>query len=206
MSKLTANEQKRKLRQALTQARDALTLQQREQKSGLIRRRFFEYAHAHEPTTFCVYAHYRSEVRTRELIEILLQRGGRVCMPVVVPAAKEIFPVQIESHQADLLPGFRNILEPRPALHEPAALDPGTIDMVIVPGLGFDRAGARLGYGGGYYDRFLQQRAPQAIRVGLAFALQIVEKINTEQHDIPMDAVICEQCIIRPGVYRQIKP
>jgi len=72
---------------------------------------------------------------------------------------------------------------------DPAA-DPATIDVVVVPGLAFTTSGDRLGQGGGWYDRFLASLRPEAIKIGVAFAPQIVESLPVEPHDIRMDVVI----------------
>ena len=63
----------------------------------------------------------------------------------------------------------------------------------MLPGSVFDRAGNRLGYGAGFYDRFLAQEAPRAIRIGLGFSLQLVERLPALAHDIPMNQLITER-------------
>ena len=92
----------------------------------------------------------------------------------------------------DLVPGFMDIPEPT-ASCEP--VDPQEVDLVLVPGVAFDRQGNRLGYGGGYYDRFLQQCA--APRVALAFATQLVDHVPTEPHDLRVHAVVTDEEVIR---------
>lgn len=72
-------------------------------------------------------------------------------------------------------------------------LEPASIDVVIIPGSVFDRQGGRLGYGGGYYDRFLAQAAPQALRVALAYELQLVDAIKLQPHDQLMDWLVTEK-------------
>ncbi len=72
-----------------------------------------------------------------------------------------------------------------------------SLDMVLVPGAAFSRAGARLGLGGGFYDRFLAKRAPQAKRVAIAFSCQIVKNIPLEAHDVMMHRIVTEKEIIR---------
>ncbi len=79
-----------------------------------------------------------------------------------------------------------------PARKEPVATD--EIDLVVVPGLAFDRARNRLGHGKGHYDRFLPRL--RATRIGLAFADQIVDRIAHEAHDVPMDLVVTEEGVI----------
>ena len=69
-------------------------------------------------------------------------------------------------------------------------MTPESFDLVIVPGVAFDRQGGRLGYGKGYYDRFLDQSL--AFRLALAFDFQLLETVPTEMHDVPMDGILTE--------------
>jgi 5-formyltetrahydrofolate cyclo-ligase len=73
------------------------------------------------------------------------------------------------------------------------AVEPTSIDVVVVPGLAFDRRGRRLGYGRGYYDRFLTSLAPHAVTIGVAFDLQVVDEVPHESHDVALDLVITER-------------
>jgi 5-formyltetrahydrofolate cyclo-ligase len=90
----------------------------------------------------------------------------------------------------DAAPGYRGILEPGAHC---ALLDLASIDWVLVPGVAFDRAGRRLGYGGGYYDRLLPQLRPDAHRAAGAFELQLVERVPAAAHDVVMDALVTEK-------------
>jgi 5-formyltetrahydrofolate cyclo-ligase len=80
-------------------------------------------------------------------------------------------------------------------------VDPSAVDVVITPGLAFDRRGHRLGYGGGYYDRYLARLHPAAARVGIAFSVQLVDELPVESVDQPVDVIVTDQEVIRcePG-------
>ena len=137
------------------------------------------------------YVHARSEVRTETLIRELLAGDKTVAVPYC--AGDDLVPWRLDCW-GELAVGAFGILEPRPELREQSgrAVDPGKIDLVCVPGLGFDRAGNRLGSGRGYYDRLLPRLRRDAIKVGLAYECQIVPQVATEPHDVPMDVVITE--------------
>ena len=94
---------------------------------------------------------------------------------------------EVTSPQHDFEPGALGI--PAPAEHLPIIL-PQQLDIVIVPGVAFTRTGARLGYGGGYYDRFIP-RCTQARILALAFPEQLVESIPTEEHDYTIPEILC---------------
>ncbi len=150
-----------------------------------------------EKNRFFIYCSYRSEVETTLLLNNCLLKGKTVAVPLSVPEQSRLLAVAITDPAQDLFSGFRGIPEPIPSLVERRLLSPESIDVVIVPGVVFARPGYRLGYGGGYYDRFLAQSAPQSYRIGLAFSLQLVDDIPVLPHDIPMDMVISEKEVIR---------
>jgi 5-formyltetrahydrofolate cyclo-ligase len=109
-------------------------------------------------------------------------------MPVVVDRQKPL----LARVARNLAPGPYGIPEPGPEVPE---VPLGSIDLVVVPGLAFDRRGARLGQGGGYYDRTLCQTG--ALRVAVAYSEQVVERLHTEAHDLPMNILVTEAEVFR---------
>jgi len=141
------------------------------------------------------YLPIRSEVDTRPLLLTALARGTGVVVPVVRPDVNELTHSWVASLAAeDLEVGTFGTLQPR--LLQPTEV--GVWDLVIVPLLAFDRAGYRLGYGKGFYDRLLTS-AP-ATTVGLAFAAQEAPRIPHEPHDMPLDLIVTEDEVIAAGV------
>ena len=100
---------------------------------------------------------------------------------------------RIEAPAYDIVLGWRGIPEPAPGC---ARVDASDVDWVLVPGVAFDRTGARIGYGGGYYDRLLPMLPPRAARVAGAFSMQIVDEVPSAPHDITMDAVVTEDGVV----------
>ncbi|MBU0482040.1 MAG: 5-formyltetrahydrofolate cyclo-ligase [Proteobacteria bacterium] len=141
------------------------------------------------------YASFRSEVETFRAMKVARERGIRVVLPVSDPLHKTLTPRLIADLEKDLKPGYCSIQEPDAS--RTAEVAAAEIDVVVLPGSAFDLNGGRLGYGGGFYDRFLAADDCRALRVGLGFELQIVEKLPLEIHDQPLDALVTEQ-----GVYR----
>jgi 5-formyltetrahydrofolate cyclo-ligase len=97
---------------------------------------------------------------------------------------------------ADLEPGAWGIPEPRKGL---PAVPPRQIDAVVVPGAAFSVAGARCGYGGGFYDTYLPELRPGTPRVALAFETQIVDALPSAPHDLRVDTIVTETRVIRPS-------
>lgn len=141
----------------------------------------------------CVYCYssFRDEVGTSGIIEESLKQGKRVAAPRVVGRRRmEFFFIK---SRADLRPGAWNIPEPGPWCAK--APLPDEKSLVILPGAAFDRSGARIGYGGGFYDVYLKGN-DRCRKAALAFGVQCVDKIPTEAHDIRADYIITEKELI----------
>ena len=151
--------------------------------SGRIARRILESpAWARASTVHTYVSSLPGEVETLALIGAARDRGKRVLVPVVAGRRKPLRHAEIGDLQ-ELSRGPLGLLQPRiPRFVEPAA------DLVLVPGLVFDRRGFRIGRGGGYYDRFLAGLAGGE-RIGLIYDELFVDRVPTEDHDVAVDAV-----------------
>jgi 5-formyltetrahydrofolate cyclo-ligase len=192
-----------RLRKERLSERDLLEASQRRSKGEQIQTRLLEQQMIAKAKHLFIYVHFRSEVETLALIEHCLARGKTVSVPVTLRKESRLLAVQITDLATQLQPGCFGILEPTEEQIARATIDPTEIDAVLVPGSVFDSLGGRLGYGGGYYDRFLTQDAPQARRIGLAYALQMVEQVPMEVHDQYMDMIITETQIYECGKMRE---
>lgn len=157
-----------------------------------------EYAAAR---TVMFYVDVRSEVRTRHSLPAALQTGKRIVVPYCVNNELELFHL---TDMEELAVGMYKILEPRPELRglPEKRVDVRELDLIMVPGVAFDRTGARMGHGFGYYDKLLQHARPETPLVALAFECQLFPKIPTQAHDIFMDKIITEKAVY-PGRGRQ---
>ncbi len=184
-----------KLRKQTLARRDALAPALQHEKSLRIGRTLLDLPLLHDCVTLLVYVAFRSEVQTLPIITTLLESGKTVAVPLTLVREKRLLGITINEPEKELVPGYCGIPEPEASLIPDNTIDPAIIDLVIVPGSVFDRQGGRLGYGGGYYDRFLALEAPQATRIALAYQLQIVDKIHLEPHDQTMDMIITENSV-----------
>ena len=132
-----------------------------------------------------------NEVDTRALICTCLKHGKRVAVPVVMPGTKTLAHALIDGLD-QLVGGPWGLAQPDPAAATWLPAE-ARIDLVVVPGLAFDRRGHRIGWGGGYYDRFLAQ--VQAVKIGLCYDELVLDCIPGEPHDVPVDIVIAETAI-----------
>jgi 5-formyltetrahydrofolate cyclo-ligase len=148
-----------------------------------------EYATA---STVMFYIDVRSEVRTRHDLELALHSGKTIVVPWCNSEGElELF--RLDSMD-ELEIGMYRILEPRPDLRlvPEKQQNVETLDLIMVPGVAFDRRGARMGHGKGYYDKLLQHARPDTPLVALAFECQLFDEIPVADHDIFMDRIITE--------------
>jgi 5-formyltetrahydrofolate cyclo-ligase len=138
------------------------------------------------------YVDVRDEARTRHALPDALMDGKRIVIPYCVDGELELF--HLESMD-ELETGMYKILEPRADLREVAEkrVDVSELDLVIVPGVGFDARGGRTGHGKGYYDKLLENAKPETPLVALAFECQMFDEIPMQSHDIFMDKVVTEE-------------
>ncbi|MFA6108936.1 MAG: 5-formyltetrahydrofolate cyclo-ligase [Candidatus Latescibacterota bacterium] len=135
-----------------------------------------------------------NEVNTFEVIDHALAHGRRVAVPVVKPGTRRLRHALVKT-LADWQPDRWGLLSP-PADHAAWLEDLAAIDLVLVPGLAFDPRGRRLGFGGGYYDRFLGKL--RAVKVGITYRCLLLPEVPEEPHDVRMDLVVTEAGTWRP--------
>ena len=185
------------IRRRVLADRDMLELAERKAKSDEIHQRFFQLTEQYDLRSYFLFVSFRSEVETMGLINQLLGRGKIVSVPFVSVKEKKMTAVRLINPGEDLVPGYYGILEPSRKIVDERKIDPAGIDIVVLPGSVFDEKGGRLGYGGGFYDRFLAlEIRPSALRVALAFDMQVLEEVPQQPHDMPVDFIITENRII----------
>ncbi|SDE60124.1 5-formyltetrahydrofolate cyclo-ligase [Sporomusa acidovorans] len=126
-----------------------------------------------------------------KVISHALAAGKTLCVPFM-HATRGLMDAAVIKNLDDLVVGQFNLLTPNPATLK--LLEPRELDLIIVPGVAFDKAGRRLGMGAGYYDRFLP-KATKAELIGAAWAAQILEKVPTDEHDRPVNYLVTEEGI-----------
>jgi 5-formyltetrahydrofolate cyclo-ligase len=139
----------------------------------------------------------KSEVRTLPTLRIEMNSGKRIVIPYCTQDAQGQRKLGLWHLKdlSELTPGTWNIPEPPKSRWGEAGTEvlPSELDLILVPGVAFDRNGGRLGNGAGYYDRLLAHVRPDTILYGVCFESQLVDRIEMEAHDIPMDFVITEK-------------
>lgn len=185
-------ERKRDIRRSVLHERDALLEEDRRARSAAITERLMALPELVSTRTVMASWSFGSEVDTSGLIEALHAAGKRVVLPRV--DGREVAAVVYVPGDPTAATSF-GAMEPTSA----EIVRPTEIDVVIAPGVAFDRNGGRVGYGGGFYDRFLRTVRADTSVIGLAFAVQLVEDVPRGEHDRLVDVVVTEEELIRHG-------
>ena len=178
-------EQKTRLREHLKQVRAGLTEAKRGRHSEAITRRVLALPEVHKARTCFIFVGIGDEVATAPLIDRLAAAGRTLYVPKII-SKTEMIACPFRGWD-DLKPAQLGILTPSGTERYD-----GPIDIAITPGLGFTAAGARLGYGAGYYDRWFAAHQVGA-KIALAFEVQILPDIPTDDSDLPVDMLVTEQ-------------
>lgn len=180
---------KKELRKQMLQKRNRLEEEERKKADSAIRNAFLLSSYYQTCKSIFLYISYSSEVDTQEIIQTALADGKTVLVPLTDPVEKKMDAVPITDFKTQLCPSCYGILEPNFTSKTP--YPPENIDLIVVPGVAFDRKGFRIGYGGGYYDRYLSQ-ARNAVTVGFAYEKSLLDEIPSESHDQRVQIILTE--------------
>ncbi len=186
---------KQKLKDKVSEKREALSNGEVKEKSSKIRENLFSLPELKDAKNVLFYVSFNNEVNTIGMIKELLINGEK---NIIVPFVEKGNPILQLSGLKDfneLEPKTYGILEPKEGKIKKFNIN--NLDLVIVPGVAFDKSGHRIGYGFGYYDRFLKKLSKDAIKIGLCYDFQLIDKIPEEKHDVPMDIVVTERKVFK---------
>jgi 5-formyltetrahydrofolate cyclo-ligase len=187
-------DEKRGLRKEVLTRRDRLGWHEVAAFSRRIGQSLFALPEYERAGTVMYFLNFGKEVATLELVPQSLAQGKRVVAPKTVHAQRRMILSEIIDVREDLAPGLWNIPEPKEEKLRP--VEAGEIDFVVVPGVAFDVRGNRLGYGGGYYDRFFAGLRAGVPLVALTFEVQMLDRVPVEPWDRRVDIIITEERVI----------
>lgn len=144
-------------------------------------------------TVMC-FVSFKDEVETHDLIKEMIKHGKRVCVPHIVKGKKIMVPAEIRDFDKDLALGYYGILSP---IEETLSIiDGNDVDLIITPGVIFDKKGYRIGYGAGFYDKFFSTLSKPIPKIAIGFSLQQAFEVPKDEYDLPVDKLITEKEII----------
>lgn len=184
-------EEKKEIRKQMIRRLGEQTPCQRNERSSIITERVFSSKEFKDAKTVMVYVSLPQEVNTEGIIQEALEQGKRVGVPYINPEGEKMIAAEIKTNYR-LERGPLGILQPRDSQVEAIPLE--EIDLVIVPALAYDRNNRRLGRGKAFYDNFLSRKGTSSPRtIGIAFDLQLVDRLPQAPHDRAVDKVITER-------------
>ncbi|HSQ33674.1 MAG TPA: 5-formyltetrahydrofolate cyclo-ligase [Peptostreptococcaceae bacterium] len=186
---------KKEFRKKVLDLRNNQDINSVDHNSKLIIQNLLNMDEVKKAKTIMAYLDFNNEVKTDILIDTLIYLDKKVLIPITILKEKKLIPSQIKNLDSELKIGTYGIREPKEEFVRP--VDNKEIDLVIVPGVAYDNDGYRLGYGGGFYDRFLQTLRDDVTTVGVAFDLQIFDNIPKESHDAQLDYIITETKVLK---------
>jgi 5-formyltetrahydrofolate cyclo-ligase len=169
--------------------RSAIPTEDRARFGELVEANLFALPKVAAARTVLLFYSFGSEVATRGMAERALAEGKRLLLPYLDEGGMEAAEVRSRD---DLIPSGYGPREPVRRV----AVDPAEVDVVVAPGLAFDRQGRRLGYGGGHYDRYLARLGSAATRIGIGFSVQVVDRVPDGPGDETVDLVVTDEGVI----------
>jgi 5-formyltetrahydrofolate cyclo-ligase len=188
--------QKAGLRKQVLAQREALSADERAAISRLITEHILAMPEYQNATTVLGYMHFGSEFISELWVRQALADGKRLVLPRVNRHANELDLYRVDDLASQLAAGSWGIAEPVVERCE-RLIDLNEVEFALLPGVAFARNGARLGYGGGYYDKLLARINPHPVRVAAAFALQVVQNVPQETTDVEVEWLVTERETIR---------
>lgn len=175
---------KHKIRKHIKNKINSFSELEKSKKSDIIKHKLFNEEEFKKAKVVMFYVSLKDEVNTLSMIDEALKKGKRVCVPVIFKEDKRLIAGEIKDRSEDLESQHFGIYQPRPGHVKEVALS--DIELVVVPGVAFDKNNVRLGRGHGYYDRFLCALSGDIKTIGLAFDFQVVDNLPKDSHDIPV--------------------
>lgn len=184
---------KKLLRKEILNIRNNMNYDNKNEKDTIIKEKFLNSDYYKKAKNIFIYISYSSEIDTKEIINYALDDGKTIFVPRTEFKTKLMDAVKITS--------FNNMIEDRYGILEPSKqepyIQPEQLDLIVVPGIAFDKEGGRTGYGAGYYDRYFKkiskERAEKIKKVALAYDFQVIDKVPIDEQDVRIDCVITEK-------------
>lgn len=178
-------ESKKDIRSRIISLRDNLSLEERKNYNEEIYKKVLESEYYKKAKVIFIFVSYKTEVDTHAIIKRALEDGKRIAVPKIKTKKEGILPVEIKAFD-ELSPGNYGILEPV----EDNIINKEEIDLILSPGVAFDKNGGRLGYGAGFYDRFISSFVKKIPVVAIGYKVQLVNEVPMDEFDMRVSDII----------------
>ncbi|MCE5221159.1 MAG: 5-formyltetrahydrofolate cyclo-ligase [Clostridium sp.] len=185
--------EKKILRKEILAKRDNIDIVEKRKMDKKISDKFYENKYYRDAKNIFIYISYDSEINTKEIINKALKDYKKIYVPRTEFKTRLMDAVEIVSLD-NLIESEYGILEP--SVEEPH-INPNELDLIVVPGVAFDRNGGRIGYGAGFYDRYFKKinkdNMKKIAKIALAYDFQILDNIPMNEQDVPVNYIITEK-------------
>jgi 5-formyltetrahydrofolate cyclo-ligase len=185
---------KKIVRDGILLLRKKMTKEEVQQKSQAILEQLIQLKEYKDSSCVSIYLSFANEVDTFMIINKMKSHGKKIVIPYTDASRVELIPVYLEDPSKDLTMSAFGY--PEPIFERAVKAQIEDIDLVIVPGVAFDVTKNRIGFGKGYYDKYLSKMRPEVKKIAVAYDYQVLESIPSEDHDVKMDYVMTESRIV----------
>ena len=179
---------KKKIRKEILEKLHSIDKDQKKEKVEALKTKLFSLTEFKKAKCVMFYVSKHYEVDTHEMIDESIVMGKKVVVPITLREEKNLRLSELRDREKELIKGHYGIHQPGEKHIKPVPLE--GVDLMVVPGIAFDKYGHRLGHGGGYFDRFLHKAPPALFTVGLAFDFQMVDELPRYDTDIPLHKIL----------------
>jgi len=185
--------EKEDIRKMLLDRRNDFSKEEVVERSRIIKRKLLKLPEFREAKKIMIYLHFGNEVKTSGIIKECILQGKEVFIPINDFEKNEFY--------ISKFPGYDNLERDKFGIPSPKkelikAEDPSKLDMIIAPGVAFDLEGNRIGFGRGFFDKFISSLEEKVLVIGLCFDFQLLDSIPADKNDIPMNEIITEKRLI----------
>lgn len=188
---------KKQIRKDILEVRRSMDIDKKDTYDTLIEKSFFESSFYKEAKNIFIYISYDSEINTKRIINRAINERKNIYVPRTEFDTKLMNAVKINDF-SNLVESRYGILEPK---KEEPFIDPNELDLIVVPGVAFDKNGGRIGYGAGYYDRYFkrinEKNKARITKLALIYDFQLIDEVPTDEEDVLIDAVLTEKQFIK---------
>jgi 5-formyltetrahydrofolate cyclo-ligase len=180
---------KQEIRKKILDHREAIDVNIRKQWDEGIFNNFINSECYKKANTIFAFVSFKSEANTHKIIKHAIKDGKTICVPRIESKQKGIEIFKIDGFD-QFKKGYFGILEPNESC---SVVEKKNIDLILMPGVAFDRQGGRVGYGAGFYDRFLSDINNKVNKIAVAYHFQVLTNIPMDEHDVRIDGIITEE-------------
>lgn len=179
---------KKKIRKEILEKLHNIDKEEKKKRVKILKEKLFSLAEFKKAKCVMFYVSKHYEIDTHEMIDESIAMGKKIVVPITLKEENTLRLSELRDREKELIKGHYGIHQPGEKHIKPVPLS--EVDVMVIPGIAFDKYGHRLGHGGGYFDRFLHRAPANLVTVGLAFDFQVLDELPRHDTDIPVNKIL----------------